>query len=191
VHGSWQLNELEQMQNLLTSRLRLRPLIMDDAEFILELVTDPDWLTYIGDKGVHSMDDAKRYISVGPQAMYQQHGLGLLLVESIESCKPLGLCGLLKRDNLPMPDVGFAFLAAARGQGNAYEAASAVIVHSFQQRSIDCLAAITSKTNVRSQALLQKLGFTFKGLHHMDENDPGSNLFELSKATWLKTASVK
>ena len=179
------------MQSLLTSRLRLRPLIMDDAKFILELVTDPDWLTYIGDKGVYSIDDAKAYICDGPQAMYQQHGLGLLLVESIESCKPLGLCGLLKRDNLPMPDVGFAFLAAARGQGYAYEAASAVIAHSFQQTSVDCLAAITSKTNMRSQTLLQKLGFTFKGLHHMNKSDPGGNLFELSKTTWLKTASVK
>ena len=179
------------MQSLLTSRLRLRPLIMDDAKFILELVTDPDWLTYIGDKGVYSIDDAKAYICDGPQAMYQQHGLGLLLVESLESSKSLGLCGLLKRDNLPMPDVGFAFLAAARGQGYAYEAASAVIAHSFQQTSVDCLAAITSKTNMRSQTLLQKLGFTFKGLHHMNKSDPGSNLFELSKTTWLKTASVK
>jgi ribosomal-protein-alanine N-acetyltransferase len=94
VHVDGEVNELEKMQNLLTSRLRLRPLIMDDAEFILERVTDPDWLNYIGDKGVHSIDDAKRYIYDGPQAMYQQHGRGLLLVESIESCKALGLCGL-------------------------------------------------------------------------------------------------
>ena len=82
MHGGGELNGLEKMQNLLTSRLRLRPLIMDDAEFILELVTDPDWLTYIGDKGVHSIEDAKRYICDGPQAMYQQHGLGLWFIKT-------------------------------------------------------------------------------------------------------------
>lgn len=175
------------MQNIQTPRLRLRPLVVDDAAFIFELVTDPDWLTYIGDKGVHTIDDAKDYITKGPQAMYKQYGIGLMVVELLGDNSPLGLCGLLQRANLTMPDIGFAFLKEARGQGYAFEAAAALIAHTFQFIQLDCLAAITAQKNAASQALLKKLGFSFKSIHHMDEHDPGSHLYELAKTTWLKT----
>ena len=54
-----------------TERLLLRRLHAGDAEFILELVNDPDWLRYIGDKGVKTLDDAGNYIRTGPMAMYE------------------------------------------------------------------------------------------------------------------------
>jgi RimJ/RimL family protein N-acetyltransferase len=39
-----------------TARLRLRRLTLDDAPFILELVNDPDFLRFIGDKGVRTLE---------------------------------------------------------------------------------------------------------------------------------------
>ena len=169
------------MEDLFTSRLKLRALTLNDAPFIYELVTDPDWLTYIGDKGVHNIDDAKSYIINGPQTMYQQYGFGLLVVETIEHKKPLGLCGLLQRDNLTIPDIGFAYLPAARGQGFATEAAQAVIDYAFKQLNVEHLAGITTPHNQASIKLLQKLGFVFVGSHQMSQDSAHSNLYQRTK----------
>src|SRR5688572_1209184 len=93
-----------------TDRLVLRRLTLDDAEFILRLVNDPSWLRFIGDKNVHSLDDARRYLREGPLDMYERYGFGMYRVEEREGGKPAGMCGLIKRDTLPDVDVGYAFL---------------------------------------------------------------------------------
>src|SRR4051812_38132827 len=67
------------MNVLETEHLSLRRLSADDAAFILELVNDPDWLQFIGDRGVHTLADARDYILNGPVAMYQRVGFGLFL----------------------------------------------------------------------------------------------------------------
>lgn len=169
------------MHTLLTARLKLRALQLDDAPFIYQLVNDPDWLTYIGDKGVHNLDDARNYIVNGPQAMYQRYGLGLLVVETLQHDEPIGMCGLLQRDNLALPDLGFAFLPAARGKGYAAEAAQAVIAHGFSQHQLTRLAALTAPHNQASIGLLLKLGFVRVGSHKMSEQSADSFLFELAK----------
>src|ERR1051325_5804180 len=64
-----------------TARLKLRELGADDAAFILELVNEPGWLRFVGDRNVHSLDDARGYIARGPAASYEKHGFGLWAVE--------------------------------------------------------------------------------------------------------------
>ncbi len=64
-----------------TERLRLRRLTRDDAPFILRLVNEPSWLRFIGDRGVHDLDEARQYIIGGPQRLYATYGFGLFLVE--------------------------------------------------------------------------------------------------------------
>ena len=114
------------MTVLETERLVLRRLCSDDAEFILELLNQPSFLRYIGDKGVRNAEDAVQYIQTGPQASYERFGFGLYLVELKETGVSIGMCGLLKRDSLPDVDVGFAFLSDYWLQGYAFESAAAV-----------------------------------------------------------------
>src|SRR5262245_42217627 len=95
-----------------TSRLLLRRLTEDDAPFVLELVNDPDWLRYIGDKKVRNLVDACRYLQEGPLLMYQRCGHGLYAVELKSSGLLIGICGLIKREGLDDVDLGFAFLPA-------------------------------------------------------------------------------
>ena len=66
-----------------TARLRIARLTTDDAPFILGLVNDPDFLRYIGDRGVRSLEDAVAYITNGPLASYARHGFGLYLVADL------------------------------------------------------------------------------------------------------------
>lgn len=145
-----------------TERLILRRLTTDDAPFIFELVNDPDWLRFIGDRGVRTLDDARGYIVKGPIDMYARLGFGLYLVELKDIGAPIGMCGLLKRDTLEDADIGFAFLPRYRAQGHAHEAAAAVMKHAREVLGLARVLAIVSTDNHGSIRLLEKLGFRFE-----------------------------
>jgi RimJ/RimL family protein N-acetyltransferase len=149
-------------QILQTERLRIRHFEGADAAFIVELLNEPSWLQYIGDKGIHTVSDARRYLENGPLAMYARLGFGLYMVERKERGEPLGMCGLIKRDTLPDVDLGFAFLSRFCRNGFAYESACAVIAHAKRQLGIDRMVAITKPGNRASISLLLKLGFTLE-----------------------------
>ena len=62
---------------LATDRLTLRPFTNADAGFIVELVNTPGWLEFIGDRNIHTEEDAINYLQNGPIKSYQQNGFGL------------------------------------------------------------------------------------------------------------------
>ncbi|EEK77970.1 N-acetyltransferase [Bacillus cereus] len=145
-----------------TKRLVLRWFDIKDAPFILELVNDPAWIQFIGDKRIKNLEDAKKYILNGPVDMYNKMGFGLYLVERKEDLTPLGMCGLIKRDTLEDVDIGFAFLEKFRSKGYGYESASAVIEYGVQKLGLKRIVAITSTDNVNSGKLLEKVGLKFE-----------------------------
>jgi len=149
------------MNVLETERLILRRFVVEDAQFVLNLVNEPSFLRYIGDKKIRTLDDARQYILSGPVASYERHGFGLCLVELRESHTPIGMCGLLKREELPEPDIGFALLPEFWNKGFAFEAAAAVLRDARERLGLQRLLAITSLDNEASIKLLQRLGFTF------------------------------
>lgn len=145
-----------------TERLLLREIVSADAPFVLELLTDPDFRANIGDRGVHDLASAERYVGEGPQASYARHGFGMWAIEGKAEGVPLGMCGLLKRDWLDHVDLGYAFLPAGRGRGYALEAARATMEWAAA-RGIAPVLAIVDPDNRRSLALLDRLGFARRG----------------------------
>lgn len=145
-----------------TERLNLRLLADNDAEFILDLLNQPSWLEFIGDRGVRNLEDARAYINNGPLAMIAQHGFGLYLVEIKSSNTPVGLCGLLKRESLEDVDIGFAFHPDFWGCGYAIEAAKACVDYARDAIGMDRLVAITLPTNKSSIRLLESLGMQYE-----------------------------
>lgn len=151
------------MKVLETSRLRLRKLTAGDAGFMLELLNDPGWIRYIGDRGVRTLDDARAHIASGPVAMYARHGFGLYLTELKEGAVPIGICGLIKRDGLDDVDIGFAFLPAFQGKGYALEAAEGTMEYGMKTLGLRRLVAITTPDNDACIRLLGKLGMHPEG----------------------------
>ena len=147
-----------------TERLLLRPVTIDDAPFVLTLLNEPSFLRFIGDKKVRNLEDARQYILTGPVASYEQHDFGLLLIELKDSHTPTGMCGLLKREDLPDPDIGFAFLPDYRGQGLAFEAATAVMKDARERLKLNQVLAIVNPDNDASIKLLERLGLRFDRL---------------------------
>ena len=163
-----------------TTRLRLRRLTTGDADFILELLNDPDFVRHVGDRGLRTRADAVRFLETGPMASYAQHGYGHYLVTRKDGADAIGICGLRKRDGLDDPDLGFALLPALRGAGHAREAAGAVLAEAREVWHLDRVLAITSPDNHASIVLLGTLGFTFERMVHLDDTAPALRLF-----TWL------
>lgn len=148
--------------SLETSRLDLRWLTLDDAAFILALINDPDWIRFIGDKSVTNLDAARGYLEAGPLAMYRRLGFGLNRVALKTDDTAIGICGVLQRETLAEPDLGFAFLPEFRRHGYALEAAQAILEHASKVMGLSRVAAILSPQNTASAGLLENLGFNFE-----------------------------
>jgi len=163
-----------------TERLVLRWITAEDAEFILELLNEPSWLRFIGDRGVRALDDAREYVRNGPAAMYERHGVGLYLVESKQDAAPLGICGLIRRDSLEDIDIGFAFLPGYWGNGYALESSAAVLEYGRRALGLRRIVAITSPDNDSSIRLLEKLGLKFERTMRMPGETEDVKLFGIN-----------
>lgn len=149
------------MIKLQTPRLNLCELSNQDAPLMLAVLNDPDFLRNVGDRGVRTIDDASRYITDGPVAMYRQYDFGMYKVE-LKDGTAIGLCGLVKRDGLEDVDIGFAFLPDYRGQGYALEAAQAVLQYGHEVIGLQRIVAIALPDNTPSVRLLEKIGLHFE-----------------------------
>jgi RimJ/RimL family protein N-acetyltransferase len=167
------------MKYLETERLLLSRLSYDDCEFILELVNEPSFKQYIGDKNVKSREDARRYLREGPIGSYARFGYGLFLVNLQDTDMATGICGLVKREEFDDPDIGFAFLKRYWQNGYATESAKAVLTHGFEVLKLRRIIAIADPNNVPSMRLLEKLGFLYERELRMPEDDHDINLFSI------------
>jgi RimJ/RimL family protein N-acetyltransferase len=165
------------MNILETERLILRELNLDDAPFILELLNDPSFIQFIGDKGVKCVGEASQYILTGPIESYQQHGYGLYLVELKTIGESIGICGLVKRSSLPDADIGFAFLPSYRSKGYAYEAAAAVLAYGQQSLGLKRILGITLPENSNSIKVLRKIGLRYDRMMRLINEDREVMLF--------------
>lgn len=145
-----------------TERLVIREIDESDAAFMNALLNSPGFLNYIGDRGVRSDDDARRFISERYRKSYAENGYGLYAVLLKDDLVPVGMCGFVRRDTLPGPDLGFAFLPEHEGKGYGQESSIAVLRYGREELGFERILAITTLDNHASIRLLEKLGFTFE-----------------------------
>jgi len=162
-----------------TDRLTLRHASLDDAEFILRLLNEPSFLRFIGDRGVRTLDDARKYIAERLVGSYERYGFGLWVVERKDLAGPIGISGLVKRDALPDPDIGFAFLPEFWSAGYAYESAAAVKEYALTTLRLPRLLAITNDDNDRSIRIVEKLGLEFEQMLSLPGDQKEVRLFAL------------
>lgn len=160
-----------------TERLCLRKLSIDDAAFVLELLNQPSFLRFIGDRGVRNLEDAQQYILNRLVASYERNGFGLYLAELKQDGTPIGISGLVKRDTLPDPDIGFAFLPAYWSKGYAVESAAAVMNYARDVLGLDRVLAITNPDNEASEKLLGRIGLRFERMIKLSEDGDEVKLF--------------
>lgn len=165
------------LPELTTARLRLRRLELDDAPFALELLNEPAYIRFIADRGVRTLEDARRYLQEGPLAMYERHGFGLWHVARIADGEAIGMCGLLRREVLPDVDIGYAYLARHGSQGYAFEAAAAVLALGTRRFGLKRVIGVVSEDNAASIRVLEKLGMRFERMYPMHADQPEVRLY--------------
>jgi len=144
-----------------TERLVLREFEPGDTEFILHLLNSPGWLEFIGDRNVRTVEAARQYLVDGPIKSYASNGFGLFMVSLKTDHTPIGMCGLISRDELLDVDIGFAFLPEYTGKGYAYEIAAATLAYGMEVLRLPRIVAITDPANDKSIRLLEKIGLRF------------------------------
>lgn len=167
------------MTTLETPRLLLEEAKLKDRAFFYDLMNSPGWIEFIGDRGIKSMKDAERYIRNSLILSYRENDFGLYKMVRKNDRVPLGICGLLKRAYLDDEDLGFAILPQYQGMGYVSEAACAVIDLTFTKMNRKVLLAITTPTNIKSQKLLMKMGFTQTGKLPPQKQSPEMLLFSI------------
>ncbi|RLA34837.1 MAG: GNAT family N-acetyltransferase [Gammaproteobacteria bacterium] len=165
------------MTVLETERLVLSRLSYDDCDFIVELLNEPAFQRYIGDKAVRSRADAREYLHKGPIGSYERHGFGMFLVRSRSDNASMGMCGLVKRKEFDAPDVGFAFLRRFWASGYAAESATAVLEYGKNVLQLPRIIAMVDPENEASIRLVEKLGLTFEGTVRMPGETDEINMY--------------
>ena len=165
------------MKILETERTILREVTTDDAEFILDLLNQPPFIKFIGDRNVRNVVQARDYIESRFTESYKRFGFGMWVVAFKDNQMSIGICGFVKRDSLPDADIGFAFLPQFEKKGYAFESADAVMKYGRDVLGLKCVLAITSPDNESSGRLLEKINFKFERLIKLSDDTEEIKLF--------------
>ena len=156
---------------LTTPRLLLRTFRRDDLPLYAALNADPEVARYLG--GPLSRQDSDD-IAEWAQECYAREGLGLLAVERRRDGAFLGMCGLHHQQSYP-DDVEVAWRLAYEhwGRGYATEAATGWLDHGFGTLGLPRVIAITDPPNLRSLAVMRRLGMVFDHEAEVEDNGHG------------------
>ncbi|NDK57077.1 GNAT family N-acetyltransferase [Pontibacter fetidus] len=160
-----------------TERLRLREFTLADADFIVALLNSPGWLQYIGDRNVRTIEQATAYLQNNILKSYEVNGYGSWLVERKDDGQAIGSCGIINREALDTPDIGFAFLPEYNGFGYAYECAAATMAYAKEQLNIPKMGAIVLPSNDRSVKLLKKIGLQYVKPFYLPNSEEELHLY--------------
>lgn len=167
------------MFSIETERLKLSEFEIKDGSFVLKLLNTKGWLQFIGDRKVRNLEDAESYILNKISLSYRTNGFGFYLAQLKSTGEPIGMCGLVKRQELDEVDLGFAFLPEYLRKGYALEASNACLKLAKETLGIKTLIAITLPDNLPSINLLKKLNFNFEAKIKMKEEKDKLLLFKI------------
>jgi len=165
-----------------TERLLIRPTTEEDAPFILALLNTPNWLKHIGDRQMHTVEDACNYIKMKMLPQLERLGFGNYTIIRKSDGIKIGTCGLFDREGLDGVDIGYALLPEYERQGYVIEAAERIKKAAFEDFCFTVLYAITTHDNVASQRVLEKLGMHWEKTVHIPNDPEELRLYQLTKA---------
>lgn len=174
-------------RNIKTDRLLLIPVSVEDADFICELYNSENFIEFIGDKNIRSVDDAQDYIQKRFLPQIEKLGFGNYIIIRKEDREKIGSVGVFERDGLDVHDIGFSFLPEYEGKGYGFEAASALLEVAFSEFGLQKISAITSNANTSSQKLIEKLGLKYLKNIRLPNDDEELRYYEIDNKSKKET----
>jgi ribosomal-protein-alanine N-acetyltransferase len=145
-----------------TERLIIRPMSLEDADLILELYNMPNFIKFIGNRNIRNLEDAENYIQSKFLPQFDKLGFGNYLIVLKEGNQKIGGVGIFEREGLDIVDIGFSVLEKFEGKGYMFEAAQKVKSIGMNDFGLKKVSAITTKDNISSQKLIERLGLRFQ-----------------------------
>lgn len=161
---------MQKLSILETERLILQLVNIEDAEFILELYNSPNFIKFIGDRNLRTVKDAENYIKEKFLPHVVKYGFGSFVILRKSDLKKIGNVGIYMRDGLNVPDIGFSFLPQFEGKGYGFEASKKLMEVAFSEFDLKKISAITTKENISSQKLIEKLGLKYQSIVHLPDD---------------------
>lgn len=161
---------MQKLSILETERLILQLVNIEDAEFILELYNSPNFVKFIGDRNLRTVKDAENYIKEKFLPHVDKYGFGSFVILRKSDRKKIGNVGIYMRDGLNAPDIGFSFLPEFEGKGYGFEASKKLMEVAFSEFDLKKISAITTKENIASQKLIEKLGLKYKSIVQLPDD---------------------
>jgi ribosomal-protein-alanine N-acetyltransferase len=145
---------------LVTARLRLRPVCAEDLDDSVASVADARVMEWLG--GVQTPEQARAWLD-RQIAHWKAHGCGRFLI----TCEGVfvGFAGLSRlefdRGIVPGIEVAWRLTYEHWGKGYATEAARAVIDDGFGRLGLTEIVAVTAVRNMRSRRVMERLGMAY------------------------------
>lgn len=159
--------------------VELRLVTEEDAELLYNLMTSEKWLKYIGDKGINSINDARKYILDKMHPDLKKKGFVNHVIIDPETRSAVGTCSLHDREGVDGLDIGYAILETYEGQGYASAGAQKMLELAFHEHHAEKVGAITTDENVSSCRVLEKLGFLHDGYIQLPGSDEQLRYYRL------------
>jgi ribosomal-protein-alanine N-acetyltransferase len=147
-----------------TARLRLRPLVLADADQLFRIFSDPEFMRFWSSTPWESIERARSLIENDQKelAAGEHLRLGILLKEADTL---IGTCSLFHFNaQSRRAEIGYGIAPTHWRMGFMHEAVSALIRYAFEELGMNRLEADIDPRNLASARSLEKLGFTREGL---------------------------
>jgi RimJ/RimL family protein N-acetyltransferase len=147
-----------------TERLLLRLPRPDDAEDLVEAISDPETMRYIGDGGTGGIAAAERSIARWLER-WEESGVGQFVAERRGDGRFVGRAGFLvwnpatwEPAAVGETELGWTIVRSLWGHGYATEAALALRDWALRERGLTRLISLIQHGNVRSIRVAEKIG---------------------------------
>ena len=144
-----------------TERLVLRRWGDADREPFARLNADPEVARFLSGPMTRADSDA---LIERIESGFDADGFGLWAVEVVDTAEFIGFTGLTRTrftaHFTPAVEVGWRLARAAWGHGYATEAARAALEYGFGPAGLDAIVSFTTRANIRSRAVMDRLGMT-------------------------------
>jgi len=150
-----------------TERCYVREITTEDVLRLYEIYSDKETKRYIEDL----YDDYEKEVQftkdyILNQYRFYEYGLWIVILK--ETGEVIGRAGIFDRENQENTEIGFVFDKKYWGKGIATEILTAISDYARKEFGIETLVAHVMNGNLRSKALLTKLGYSYIGEESID-----------------------
>lgn len=169
-----------------TERIILREIVVEDAEAMFEMDSDPDVHKYLGKSPITTLEEAIKSIEF-IREQYKEYGIGRWALVEKKTDRFIGWSGLKFRPDevngyKDYIEVGYRLAKRFWGKGYATESAIQSVNYGFEEMNLKSIYAMANIKNKGSINALTKTGLKITG--EVELMEIPCYWFEITRREW-------